>query len=443
MLALPATLTLVQANEAVRAIEAALGQGSVEKGAFVIDATALRGFDTAAIAVLLEARRLAQAAGRTLSVAPHRGDGRTVRPVVRARAAAAHGRRFVRAIAPDGRSTASLLWVRAASSSDQRPCHSTFAVALGAQIALDFGQHRPQRGAQPQRHAGGQDVDDHQVHQARHHRAVAVVVFRVVGGEQYVLWAARSMRQRRAAGGDDDRGGAFAAGDLRGVEQVTAATRVGDDDRAIAGLQHRRAHHLHVAVADGAGRHAEAKKLVLCVLGHDARIADAIELDAPAVAAGGRQGDDGSLDGMAGGIVAVLQERADRVVDDLDHDVAGLVVRVDRAVHERNAFVDGAGQLQLEVGQAVVTDAAAKADHRGLAHLRALGQFAHRQVGKAARIGQHQFGHALLGRRQGRQRGLDAFQHRQGRCLYSSSAQAKPSRAINALDAGGPQVPTA
>ena len=43
-------------------------QGSIEKGAFVIDATALRGFDTAAIAVLLEARRLAQAAGRTLSV---------------------------------------------------------------------------------------------------------------------------------------------------------------------------------------------------------------------------------------------------------------------------------------------------------------------------------------------------------------------------------------
>ena len=68
MLALPATLTLVQANETVRAIETAIAQDSVEKGAFVIDATALRGFDTAAIAVLLEARRLAQAAGRTLSV---------------------------------------------------------------------------------------------------------------------------------------------------------------------------------------------------------------------------------------------------------------------------------------------------------------------------------------------------------------------------------------
>jgi phospholipid transport system transporter-binding protein len=68
MFTLPATLTLVQANEVVRAIEAALGQGSTDKGPFVIDATALRGFDTAAIAVLLEARRLAQAVGRKLSV---------------------------------------------------------------------------------------------------------------------------------------------------------------------------------------------------------------------------------------------------------------------------------------------------------------------------------------------------------------------------------------
>ena len=68
MFTLPATLTLAQANDAVRSIEQALGQGGVEKGAWVVDASALRSFDTAAIAVLLEARRLAQAAGRVLSV---------------------------------------------------------------------------------------------------------------------------------------------------------------------------------------------------------------------------------------------------------------------------------------------------------------------------------------------------------------------------------------
>jgi phospholipid transport system transporter-binding protein len=68
MFALPETLTLAQANAAVQAIEDALGQGNVEKGAFVVDATGLRNFDTSAIAVLLEARRLAQAAGRGLEV---------------------------------------------------------------------------------------------------------------------------------------------------------------------------------------------------------------------------------------------------------------------------------------------------------------------------------------------------------------------------------------
>jgi phospholipid transport system transporter-binding protein len=68
MVTLPDTLTLAQANAAVQSIEHALGQGTVEKGALVIDATVLRSFDTTAIAVLLEARRLAQAAGRALSV---------------------------------------------------------------------------------------------------------------------------------------------------------------------------------------------------------------------------------------------------------------------------------------------------------------------------------------------------------------------------------------
>jgi phospholipid transport system transporter-binding protein len=68
VLALPETLTLAQAKAAVLAIEEALGQGRVETGVFVIDAAGLKNFDTAAIAVLLEARRLAQAAGRALVV---------------------------------------------------------------------------------------------------------------------------------------------------------------------------------------------------------------------------------------------------------------------------------------------------------------------------------------------------------------------------------------
>jgi phospholipid transport system transporter-binding protein len=68
MLALPETLTLAQARAAVLAIEEALGQDRIETGVFMIDAAGLKSFDTAAIAVLLEARRLAQAGGRALTV---------------------------------------------------------------------------------------------------------------------------------------------------------------------------------------------------------------------------------------------------------------------------------------------------------------------------------------------------------------------------------------
>ena len=68
MFALPETLTLAQAKAAVQSIEETLGQGTVDKGALVIDAAGLRNFDTSAIAVLLEARRLALASGRALEV---------------------------------------------------------------------------------------------------------------------------------------------------------------------------------------------------------------------------------------------------------------------------------------------------------------------------------------------------------------------------------------
>jgi len=62
---LPATLTIADARAAVGALEAAVEQGS---GALVVDASALRTFDTAAIAALLELRRQAQVTGRAISV---------------------------------------------------------------------------------------------------------------------------------------------------------------------------------------------------------------------------------------------------------------------------------------------------------------------------------------------------------------------------------------
>jgi hypothetical protein len=125
----------------------------------------------------------------------------------------------------------------------------------------------------------------------------------------------------------------------------------------------------------------------------------------------------------------------------------GLVVGVHAAVNEGHALTDAAHQLELEIGEAVVAHAAAKTHHGGLAHMRAVGQLAHRQVGERARVGQHQLGHALFGRGQRGQGCLDAFQHgRVGpavRSVQHSSAQQKPSRAIMALDALGPQVPAA
>lgn len=65
MSALPTTLTIKDARAAVRALEPAVGEGG---GVLTIDASALQSFDTSAIAALLELRRQAQAAGRTLSV---------------------------------------------------------------------------------------------------------------------------------------------------------------------------------------------------------------------------------------------------------------------------------------------------------------------------------------------------------------------------------------
>lgn len=57
--ALPASVTMGDASVALRAIEAALAVG----GDLALDASALQNVDTSAVALLLQARRLAQARG--------------------------------------------------------------------------------------------------------------------------------------------------------------------------------------------------------------------------------------------------------------------------------------------------------------------------------------------------------------------------------------------
>ena len=65
MLRLPERLTLDDAPAALAALTAAL-PGTA--GVATIDASGLQRFDSAALAVLLECRRLAQAAGRSFAV---------------------------------------------------------------------------------------------------------------------------------------------------------------------------------------------------------------------------------------------------------------------------------------------------------------------------------------------------------------------------------------
>ncbi|MFT3664332.1 STAS domain-containing protein [Piscinibacter sp.] len=66
MLLLPATLTLREARDTQRLLAQAL-EGERD-GEVVVDASPLQQFDTSALAVLLECRRLAQASGRPFRV---------------------------------------------------------------------------------------------------------------------------------------------------------------------------------------------------------------------------------------------------------------------------------------------------------------------------------------------------------------------------------------
>jgi phospholipid transport system transporter-binding protein len=66
MLALPQNLTMAGAPETLRMLSQALQREPGDQ--LSIDASALRHFDSAAIAVLLECRRLAQAWGKSFEV---------------------------------------------------------------------------------------------------------------------------------------------------------------------------------------------------------------------------------------------------------------------------------------------------------------------------------------------------------------------------------------
>ncbi|MDE2613597.1 MAG: STAS domain-containing protein [Burkholderiales bacterium] len=64
---LPATATLPETGALVQGVERSLA-ATAPGAAFDIDASALTAFDTSVLALLLQARRLAQAAGRGFAV---------------------------------------------------------------------------------------------------------------------------------------------------------------------------------------------------------------------------------------------------------------------------------------------------------------------------------------------------------------------------------------
>ncbi len=63
---LPQTLTLASATAALAALQASAASGDRER--LAVDASTLQVFDSAALALLLQARRLAQASGRALQI---------------------------------------------------------------------------------------------------------------------------------------------------------------------------------------------------------------------------------------------------------------------------------------------------------------------------------------------------------------------------------------
>lgn len=65
MLLLPEALTVREARDTLRMLVQALQASRAGQGAVTVDASALKRFDSAALAVLLECRRMAQSFGRS------------------------------------------------------------------------------------------------------------------------------------------------------------------------------------------------------------------------------------------------------------------------------------------------------------------------------------------------------------------------------------------
>ena len=272
------------------------------------------------------------------------------------------------------------------------------------QAAFAFFQLQAGGFAQAQGEADGEDVDDGQLQQARHHRCVAFAVFLC----EHVEHAVGQFGQRRTGTGDGDHGGAVGFGGGGHVEQAGGRARFGNHHRHVLIAQHRRRHQLDVQVGIGDGGDAEAEEFVLRVLRDDAGIADAVKLDASRV----HQERHGAFQLGFVKKAARAQDGGGSIAEHFFHHGGHVVLRVEFFVDKGHALVAHVGgQSDFEFGQPFETHAAAEADHGGLADARAAGDVGHGRVDKPFGVGQRAFGDFALRARQAGERQADLVQH--------------------------------
>lgn len=179
--------------------------------------------------------------------------------------------------------------------------------------------------------------------------------------------------QRGLARAQGDQRGAGLAHQVGGDQQVLRATRLGNADGHVAGLEGHRRHRLHVRVGVGRRRQQQAEELVLGIRGYRAGSAEAVELHALGVGDGG----DGALQGVGVQVLADFHQAVQRGVEDLQAEVGHRVALMDRELAEAGAGRQALRQLQLEVLEAAAADGAAETHDGRLADPDPMGQFGH------------------------------------------------------------------
>ncbi len=252
---------------------------------------------------------------------------------------------------------------------------------------LQSGRHRIRA---LQCHAGGQYVAQYEMADARCHRCVDLAVFLDIGKHADV----GKFGERGAAMGQCQHAGTAAACQGGSSKHVPGAATVGDQHGDVAGSQQGGGHAEYVRIGVGRGGNAQAEELVLDVECDDARIAAAVELDAPCA---GQQADR-VLDLVGRQCVTHAHQRGDGAVEHLAGDIGGAIAGFHVLVDERRAAADVLGELELEFLEAVIAKRGAEACNGRLGNAGALRQLGHGQSDDAGAVAGHIVGQPAFGR---------------------------------------------